>query len=114
MSKFGTSDIGYMQPKNISGTKDYWDKMNRHLRRSPIAYVKNGKTPVLIVHSEKDYRCPMEQAEQWFTSLKLHGVPTELIRIPDESHGLSRNGQPKHREERMAHTVKWLNAYLKP
>jgi dipeptidyl aminopeptidase/acylaminoacyl peptidase len=113
ISKFGVSDIGYMQPESISGTKDYWDEMNKHLERSPIKYAKNVKTPCLIIHSENDLRCPMEQAVQWFVSLKLQGVPTELIRFPDETHELSRSGKPKHREERLRHTIRWFNKYLK-
>ena len=114
VSKFGCSDVGYMQPEFISGTKDYWDEMEKHLERSPIKYVKNVKTPVLIIHSENDLRVPMEQAEQWFVSLKLQGVPTELIRFPDETHELSRSGKPKHREERLRHTLRWFDKHLKP
>ena len=113
ISKFGVSDFGYMQPEAISGTKDYWDDILLHLDRSPIRYVKNVKTPCLVIHSEDDLRCPMEQGEQWFVSLKLNGVPTELIRFPDETHELSRSGKPGHREERLWHTVRWFNKYLK-
>lgn len=113
VSKFGTSDIGYVQPEAISGTKDIWDDILLHLDRSPIRYVKNVKTPCLVIHSEDDLRCPIEQGEQWFVSLKLNGVPTELIRFPDENHELGRSGKPKHREERLRHTVRWFNKYLK-
>jgi acylaminoacyl-peptidase len=113
ISKFGVSDFGYMQPEAISGTKDYWDDILLHLDRSPIRYVKNVETPCLVIHSEDDLRCPMEQGEQWFVSLKLNGVPTELVRFPDETHELSRSGKPKHREERLQHTVRWFNKYLK-
>jgi dipeptidyl aminopeptidase/acylaminoacyl peptidase len=112
ISKFGVSDFGYMQPEAISGTKDYWDDILLHLDRSPIRYVKNVETPCLVIHSEDDLRCPMEQGEQWFVSLKLNGVPTELVRFPDETHELSRSGKPKHREERLQHTVRWFNKYL--
>ncbi|MGD2201275.1 MAG: S9 family peptidase [Candidatus Bathyarchaeota archaeon] len=113
VSKFGVSDIGYMQPESIAGTKDYWDEMEEHLARSPLKYAKKVKTPILIIHSEKDLRCPMEQAEQWFVSLKLNGVETELVRFPDETHELSRSGGPKHREERLQHTLRWFNKYLR-
>jgi acylaminoacyl-peptidase len=113
ISKFGVSDMGYRQPEAISGTKDYWDDLLLHLDRSPIRYVKNVETPCLVIHSEDDLRCPIEQGEQWFVSLKLNGVPTELIRFPDETHELSRAGKPGHREERLRHTVRWFNRYLK-
>jgi len=113
ISKFGVSDMGYMQPEAISGTKDIWDDILLHLDRSPIRYVKNVETPCLVIHSEDDLRVPMEQGEQWFVSLKLNGVPTELIRFPDETHELSRSGKPGHREERLRHTVRWFDRYLK-
>jgi dipeptidyl aminopeptidase/acylaminoacyl peptidase len=54
----------------------------------------------------------MEQAEQWFIALKRLGVETELVRFPNESHGLSRNGQPKHRVERLERTLGWFDRYL--
>jgi dipeptidyl aminopeptidase/acylaminoacyl peptidase len=114
VSKFGVSDIGYMQPKSISGRETFWgDDIVEQLRHSPIMYAGNVKTPCLIVHSEQDYRCPMDQGEQWFVALKLQGVETELVRFPDENHELSRSGKPKHREERLRHMLRWLEKYLK-
>jgi dipeptidyl aminopeptidase/acylaminoacyl peptidase len=112
ISKYGTSDIGYMQPESIAGTEDYVGDIGGHLEKSPIMYVKNVKTPILIVHSEEDLRVPIEQGEQWFTALKLHGVETELVRFPGENHELSRSGKPKHREERLRHLVRWMNGHL--
>jgi dipeptidyl aminopeptidase/acylaminoacyl peptidase len=114
VSKFGCSDIGYLQPESIAGNADYWENMEKHLAASPIKYAKNVKTPTLIIHSENDLRCPMEQAEQWFVALKQQGVPTELIRFPEENHELSRSGKPKHREERLQHMLRWFDKYLKP
>ena len=112
VSKFGCSDIGYTQPKSIAGDPDYWEQIEKHIAKSPIKYAKNVKTPTLIIHSEDDLRCPMEQAEQWFVALKQQGVPTELVRFPDENHELSRSGKPKHREERLRHMLRWFNKYL--
>ena len=65
------------------------------------------------IDREEDHRCPMDQAEQWFTALKLRGVPTELVRFPDENHDLSRSGKPKHREERLKHMLRWFDEHLK-
>ena len=114
MSKFGVSDIGYMQPKSISGRETFWgEDIVEQLRHSPIMYAGNVKTPCLIVHSEQDYRCPMDQGEQWFVALKLQGVETELVRFPDENHELSRSGKPKHREERLQHLLRWFEKHLK-
>ena len=115
VSKFGVSDIGYMQPRNISGRETFWgEDIVEQLRHSPIMYAGDVKTPCLIVHSENDLRCPIEQGEQWFTALKLNGVPTELVRFPDETHELSRSGKPKHRKERLQHMLRWFNKHLKP
>ena len=113
VSKFGVSDMGFMQPESISGAKTYWgDELIEQMKHSPIYYVDRVKTPCLLIHSEQDYRCPMAEGEQWFTALKLNNVPTELIRFPDENHELSRSGKPKHREERMQHILRWFREYL--
>jgi dipeptidyl aminopeptidase/acylaminoacyl peptidase len=113
VSKFGVSDIGFMQPESISGRKTYWQEdLIEQMRHSPLYYANQVNTPCLIIHSEEDYRCPMDQAEQWFTALKLNKVPTELIRFPDENHDLSRSGKPKHREERFHHMIRWFQKYL--
>jgi len=113
VSKFGVSDMGYMQPRSISGRETFWgEDIVEQLRHSPIMYAGDVKTPCLIIHSEEDYRCPMEQGEQWFTALKLQGVPTELVRFPGENHELSRSGKPRHREERLQHMVRWFKEYL--
>jgi dipeptidyl aminopeptidase/acylaminoacyl peptidase len=64
------------------------------------------------VHSEKDYRCPIEQSEQLFVFLKMLGRTTEFVRFPDESHGLSRSGQPKHRVQRLDFYADWWERYL--
>jgi dipeptidyl aminopeptidase/acylaminoacyl peptidase len=113
VSKFGVSDFGYMQPRSISGRETFWgDDIVEQLRHSPIMYAGDVKTPCLIIHSEDDLRCPMEQGEQWFVALKQNGVPTELVRFPDETHELSRSGKPKHREERLQHMLRWFNKHL--
>jgi len=113
VSKFGVSDMGFMQPESISGAKTYWgEDLVKQILHSPLYYVDRVKTPCLIVHSEEDYRCPIEQGEQWFTALKLNGVPTELVRFPGENHELSRSGKPKHREERFKHLIRWFKQYL--
>jgi dipeptidyl aminopeptidase/acylaminoacyl peptidase len=112
-SKFGVSDIGFTQPESISGRKTYWgEDLVEQMRHSPLYYAGGVKTPCLIIHSEEDYRCPMAEGEQWFTALKLNGVPTELVRFPGENHELSRGGKPKHREERLGHILRWFSAYL--
>ena len=111
-SNWGTSDISY-RGHSITWGKNPWDNVEELLKKSPITYVKNVNTPLLIIHSENDYRCPMGQDELLFTALKKLGKTTEFIRFPDEPHGLSRTGKPKHRVERLQHIIRWFDRYLK-
>lgn len=110
VSMFGTDDIALVSLDPEMGTP--WENTELYWDMSPLKYVGNVKTPCLIVHSENDHRCPMEQAEQWFLALQKLDVPTEFIRFPDESHGLGRNGKPKHRVERLERTLGWFDKYL--
>ncbi len=111
----GTSDIGWMTlpTHELVNGKEPWDDPELCLAKSPITYVTNMTTPMLIIHSEEDHRCPIEQGEQLYIALKKLGRTTEFIRFPDEPHGLSRDGKPKHRIERLQHIVRWFNRYLK-
>jgi dipeptidyl aminopeptidase/acylaminoacyl peptidase len=109
----GTSDIGnYFASEWYIGGEP-WDKPADYFAHSPIAHVAHCKTPTLIIHSEKDFRCPIEQGEQFYIALKKLGVPTQFVRFPDESHDLNRNGKPKHRKERLERIAAWFQKYLK-
>jgi acylaminoacyl-peptidase len=77
-----------------------------------LKYVNNVKTPTLILHSDEDYRCWIDQAYQLFTALKLKGVETKLVIFPGENHELSRKGKPKNRVERLNQIVSWFKKYL--
>ncbi|ADU29571.1 S9 family peptidase [Evansella cellulosilytica] len=107
-SFYGTSDIGFLFTEWQHGHADLWDDVGKLLELSPLTHARNVKTPTLILHSEQDLRCPMEQAEQWYIALKRLGVETKLVRFPDENHDLSRSGKPKHRLERLAHLIGWF------
>jgi dipeptidyl aminopeptidase/acylaminoacyl peptidase len=109
---YGTSDIAYMDHEVNWGIEP-WEDPGRLIEKSPIKYAANIEAPLLIIHSEQDYRCPMEQSEQLFTVLKKIEKETELIRFPEESHGLSRSGKPKHRIERLQHIIRWFDKHLK-
>ncbi len=111
MSAWGTDDIFFSDENTTLGGTP-WEQPEHYEKYSPITYVKNMVTPLLIVQSEEDYRCTMGQAEQLFISLKRLGRTTEFVRFPNESHGLSRGGQPKHRAERLQHFVRWFDTYL--
>ncbi|SFA79642.1 MULTISPECIES: S9 family peptidase [unclassified Bacillus (in: firmicutes)] len=110
ISFYGVSDIGYyftewQMKTDMSDIETLW-------KHSPLAYVKNVETPLLILHSEKDYRCPIEQAEQLFIALKRLGKQTKFVRFPGENHELSRSGHPSLRIDRLNHIVCWFNQYL--
>jgi dipeptidyl aminopeptidase/acylaminoacyl peptidase len=110
-SFYGTSDIGFSFGEyEFGGTA--WERREHFMKYSPISYVKNMTTPLLIVHAEEDYRCPIEQAEQVFISLKKLGREVEFVRTPNENHNLSRTGKPKHRVERLEHIVGWFDRHL--
>ncbi|WP_324669120.1 S9 family peptidase [Geochorda subterranea] len=110
-SFFGTSDIGYLDLYDLRAAP--WQRPEAYLGMSPIHFADRIRTPTLIIHSEQDLRCPIEQAEQLFVALKVRKVPTEFVRFAGESHGLSRNGKPWHRVFRLDRIVDWLDRYLK-
>ncbi|HEX7737376.1 MAG TPA: S9 family peptidase [Ktedonobacteraceae bacterium] len=110
-SMFGASDFGWM-----FGDDDFeatpWTNLEKLLFHSPITYVKNIQAPLLIVHSEQDLRCGIEQSEQLFIALKYLGRETQFVRFEGQSHGLSRGGHPRLRLERLRHGQKWFKKYL--
>ena len=81
--------------------------------RSPITYIKNVKTPLMLILGESDYRTPPGAGgEEMFRALKFRKIPTVMVRFPNESHELSRAGQPGHRVERLEHIVGWFDHWL--
>ena len=111
VSFYGTSDIGYrFTPRELRGVIP--DDFEHLWEVSPLKHVKNVKTPCLIIHSEADHRCPIEQGEQWFNALKRLNVPTRFVRFPGESHELSRSGRPDRRVRRLTEMLEWLEKYL--
>lgn len=111
-SMFGTSDIGHIYNVVELGGPLPWEDMARYLERSPLTYAKNITTPLLILHSEDDLRCPIEQGEQLFVALKKLRREVLFVRFPDENHELSRSGKPRHRLERFRIILEWFAKYL--
>ena len=109
---FGTSDIGSSFNVVELGGAMPWEDMARYIERSPLTYAKNIVTPLLILHSEDDLRCPIEQAEQLFVALKKLRREVRFVRFPGENHEMSRSGRPRHRLERFRHILKWFASYL--
>ena len=96
----GTSDIGTWFLDMLLDAS-WHDDLDRLRTLSPMHYADNITTPTLIIHSEQDWRCPIEQAEQLFAVLRRNDVDVTLARFPSENHELSRTGSPRHRVERL-------------
>lgn len=113
LSFAGTSDIGPTFGRIYLGADPPGDE-ERLWEASPLATADRITTPTLVLQSEQDHRCPIEQAEQFFTILLRNGVDTEFIRFPGEGHELSRSGKPRHRRERFEAILEWHDRHLAP
>ena len=110
-SFFGSSDLGYDLKNEFKGVP--WKDRETYLKYSPLTYAPNVKTPLLIIHSENDLRCNIEQAEELFATLMVLKKKVEFVRFPGEPHGLSRHGRPDRRIARLNWILKWFDKYLK-
>jgi len=107
----GTSDVGWDVEHELGGF--YWDNPEGYALMSPITYVHDIRTPLLIIHNEGDLRCSIEQAEQLFSAIKILGrAPVELWRFPEEFHGLSRTGRPDRRVIRLEGIAGWFKKWM--
>ena len=110
ISDDGTRDGAYGHKDDFGG--DIFVKHDLYWDRSPLKYVQNVKTPILILHSDNDFRVPIEQGEQWFRALKHFGKTAEIVFFPRENHNLTRTGEPKHLVESMNWQLYWFDKYL--
>jgi dipeptidyl aminopeptidase/acylaminoacyl peptidase len=110
-SMHGSSDIGWVFQAQFGTT--LMDDPEGWAEFSPITYASDITTPLLIMHSENDLRCPIEQAEQLFTILRLLKRDVEFVRFPAESHELTRGGSPAHRVQRFEILLDWFDRKLK-
>ncbi len=90
-----------------------WDNFEQLWERSPLRYVQNIKTPLLLIQNGADSGCTVAQAEEMFGALRLLRKPVELVIFPEEPHDLSRSGRPDRRVERLRRIVGWFGRYLK-
>jgi acylaminoacyl-peptidase len=115
VSMAGNSDFPFNKDGYFRGVA--WgdlEEIRELWRQSPIAYFQNVTTPTLIIHSEGDLRCNIEQSEQVFTALQQQGIESRFVRYPaNASHGLSRGGPPDLRLHRLGEYVEWLAKFLK-
>ncbi|HEY5258857.1 MAG TPA: S9 family peptidase [Candidatus Baltobacteraceae bacterium] len=91
-----------------------WDDGNLVAAQSPLTFVTDVHTPLLLLHSDEDTRTPIDQTLQEFTALKILGRTVEYVEVPGENHDLSRTGTPIHRVERLRILADWLRSYLHP
>jgi dipeptidyl aminopeptidase/acylaminoacyl peptidase len=111
VSMAGTSDIPWFIELYLHATMP--DGVDAIWAASPLARAHRITTPTLVVHSETDYRCPVEQGQQLFSLLYLNGVETEFVLFPSgEGHELSRSGTPRHRVERFEAILDWHARHL--
>lgn len=103
----GSSDIGYYFAAAYVGPD-----RDSQWQASPLAYADQIHTPLLIIHSEQDWRCPVEQGQRLYVALRGRGAEVELLLFPGEGHELSRSGRPRHRLQRFEAILDWWSRYL--
>ena len=111
VSFYGVTDIPLFLTDQYDATP--LEDPTRLWQQSPLAYADAISTPLLIIHSENDFRVPISDGEQLFAAIKLRGGEVEFIRYPRDGHELSRSGEPEHRVHRLEHMVAWFNKYCK-
>lgn len=88
-----------------------WDSPVQYAKWSPNKFVKNFSTPTLVTAGELDYRVPVDQSLQLYTTLQLRGVESKLIIFPDEGHWILK---PQNSQFWHDHVMNWFNRHLKP
>lgn len=88
-----------------------WIDPESYLKRSPISYVGNVKTPTMVLTGEKDYRTPMAESEQFYAGLKLNKVESMLVRIPNANHGIA--SKPSNLIAKVNAIISWFEKYKK-
>ncbi|MGQ7298191.1 prolyl oligopeptidase family serine peptidase [Quadrisphaera sp. KR29] len=102
----GSADIGWFFADQLHGSPEAMRE------QSPMTHVASVRTPTLVIHSEQDWRCPVEQGQRWWTALRRQGVESELLLFPGEGHELTRSGRPSHRTARFEHLQRWWDRHL--
>ena len=79
------------------------------MARSPISLVGNVTTPTMLLTGEQDYRTPISETEQYYQALKIVGVETAMVRIPEASHGIA--ARPSYLISKVAHVLAWFEKH---
>ena len=109
-SFYGTSDVPLLMSNEFDA--EPWDNHDVYWDNSPLKYAARIETPLLLIHSENDFRVPVEQAEQLFAWVRrATDTPISMLRYPREGHELSRSGEPGHRISRLTEMIEWFDRY---
>ncbi|HEY6190396.1 MAG TPA: S9 family peptidase [Pyrinomonadaceae bacterium] len=108
-SMYGATEELWFAEWEFKGTP--WDNPEVYTRWSPHMFVKEFKTPMLVIHGELDYRVPVGEGLQLFTALQRRGVPSKLLYFPDEGHWILK---PQNSQLWYTTVLNWFDAYLKP
>ena len=109
ISQDGTSDISeFLHSYN---KKYYWEDFDTYTLQSPLRYVGNVKTPVMLQHGEADERVPLSQSKEFYLALKRRGIPAKLLVLPRQPHGPT---EPKMNLKVMQTNVEWFVQHLTP
>jgi dipeptidyl aminopeptidase/acylaminoacyl peptidase len=115
VSEVGASDIGWFLERELNAPPNLGDRGRKLFEGSPLRAAAHIDAPLLIEHSERDYRCPIDQGEQLFTLLRRLGKKqVEFVRFTGDGHELSRGGKPRNRILRLRAIANWFIRYLRP
>jgi dipeptidyl aminopeptidase/acylaminoacyl peptidase len=112
ISWVGTADVASSRPDRVSAlgfAGHFWEDPTEYLRRSPIMYVQNVRTPTLLMTGVKDLRTPMTQTEEYYQALKALRVPTAMVRFNNEWHGT--NGTPSNFMRNQLYLRAWFERW---
>lgn len=112
LSFYGTSDVPLLITNEFDA--EPWEDPMLLWQHSPLAHAHNIRTPLLILHSENDFRVPISDGEQLFAYVRRSGGTVKMVRFPREGHELSRSGEPEHRASRLSHMIEWFDRHCMP
>ena len=107
---FYSCDFAMFQPFWFRGAP--WEYPQDFADHSPVTFLPRIQTPLMVIHSEEDWRTPIAQGETMFRGLYYQKKPVVMIRFPGENHELSRSGKPAHRVENQQHIRRWFDHWL--
>jgi len=109
VSQYGATEELWFPEWEYKGTP--WTNREEYDRSSPITYAADFKTPMMIIHGQRDYRVDLSQALQMFTALQRQGVPSELVYFPDEGHSIGKLANLRYVYDKQ---LNWLKRWLVP